>query len=242
MRKRLPHLFRTSSMIVAGLLTGPAPASAVDIDTEFSTAESRLKTRNAFDSLSRAKARRAFDALPPADRERLLSSRIRKTAPGAAKTGIFLRDESDDCRSMPSYSENSIGFRIGVTPDGLKFSGGPSESLRAPYSSMHKSAGFCDFSRHGMTQAMRPDPGAHRDNLPAADIAAPFNRRYLPASALGESLRKQRYADEQQAQAASPLPMPVMTDTYREGRSSRAPHLPGRVIVTTPGGGLRFKP
>ena len=240
MRKRLPHLFRTSSMIVAGLLTAPAPAPAVDFEPEFSAAENRLKTRNAFDSLKRAKARRAFDALPPAERERLLSSRTRKAAPSVAKTGIFLRDESDDCRNTPSYSENSVGFRIGVTPDGLKFSGGGGEPLRAPYSSMHKGAGFCDFSRHGMRPAVRPDPGERRDSLPAANTPAPFNSRYIPASALGESLRKQRYTDEQQAQPASPPP--VMSDTYREGRSSRTPHLPGRVIVTTPGGGLRFKP
>ncbi|HWX01870.1 hypothetical protein [Collimonas sp.] len=242
MRKRLPHLFRTSSMIVAGLLTAPAPAPAADLDSEFSAADNRLKTRNAFDSLSRAKARRAFSALPPADRERLLSSRIRKAAPDAAKTGISLRDESDDCRNMPSYSENSVGFRIGVTPDGLKFSGGGGESLRPPYSAMPKGIGFCDFSRHGRTTAVRPDPGARRDSLPAANIPAPFNSRHIPASALGESLRKQRYADEQQAQPASPPPLPFTADTYREGRSSRTPHLPGRVIVTTPGGGLRFKP
>ncbi|AMP14925.1 hypothetical protein [Collimonas pratensis] len=242
MRKRLPRLFRTSSMIVAGLLTAPAPASAVDLDPEFSASENRLKARNAFDSLNRTKARRAFDALPPADRERLLSSRIRKAAPAAAKTGIFLRDESDDCRSMPSYSENSVGFRIGVTPDGLKFRGGPGESLRAPYSSMRKDIGFCDFSRHGMTPAARPDRAEHLDNLHGRHTQPPFTSRHLPASALGESLRRQHYADEQQAQAASPLPMPVMTDTYREGRSSRTPHLPGRVIVTTPGGSLRFKP
>jgi hypothetical protein len=242
MRKRLPRLFRTSSMIVASLLTAPAPASAVDIAPEFSTAENRLKTRNAFDSLSRSKARRAFDALPSADRERLLSSRIRKAAPDAAKTRIFLRDEHDDCRKMPSYSENSVGFRIGVTPDGLKFDGATGESLRVPHSSIHKGAGFCDFYRHGMTPAMRTDVGERRDNLPAANTPAPFKNRYLPASALGESLRKQRYADEQRTQSASPPPMPVMTDTYREGRSSRTPHVPGRVIVTTPGGGLRFKP
>lgn len=242
MRKRLPRLFRTSSIIVAGLLTGPAPASAVDADPEFTTAEKRLRTRNVFDSLSRSKARRAFDALPPADRERLLSSRIRKAAPDAAKPRIFLRDETDDCRNMPSYSENSVGFRIGVTPDGLKFSGGPSEPLRAPYSSMHKGTGFCDFSQHGMTPAVRQNAGEYRGNLHGANIPPPFRRRHSPASALGESLRNQRYANEQQRQSANPPPMPVTTDTYREGRSNRTPHLPGRVIVTTPGGGLRFKP
>jgi hypothetical protein len=240
MRKRLPRLFRTSSIIVAGLLA--APASATDADPEFSVAENRLKANNAFDSLSRSKARRAFDALPPADRERLLSSRIRKAAPGAANTGIFLQDDANDCRNVPSYSENSVGFRIGVTPDGLKFSGGPGESLRTPYPSMHKDTGFCDFSLHGMTPAVRQNPDEHRGNFRGAHIAPPFRSRYSPTSALAESLRNQRYANEQQRQSANPPPMPVTTDTYREGRSSRTPHLPGRVIVTTPGGGLRFKP
>jgi len=194
------------------------------------------------DSLSRSKARRAFDALPPVDRERLLSSRIRKAAPGAANARIFLRDETDDCRNMPSYSENSVGFRIGVTPDGLKFSGGPGESSRTPYPSMHKDTGFCDFSVHGMTPAIRQNPDEYRGSLHGANIAPPFRSRYSPTSTLAESLRNQRYAHEPQQQSANPPLMPVTTDTYREGRSSRTPHLPGRVIVTTPGGGLRFKP
>ena len=243
MRKRLPYFFRTTSIVVAGLLV--APASAIETNSESSDTEDQVHVRRAFDALSHSKARRVLDALSPMERKKLFSSRTAKIAPKPARR--FLQDDSDDCISVEDYSENSVGFRMGVHPDGVKFNGGidkkgnGSESFGSPAPASRKHSAFCALSSPETTSTRQPNPLEYPGHVHDLNAVPPFNDRHLPASELGESLRRQRYADDQPRQPTSPPSMPVTVDTYREGRSSRSPELPGRVIVTTPGGGLKMK-
>lgn len=243
MRKRLPYFFRTTSIVVAGLLV--AQASAIETNPESSDTEDQVKVKRAFDALNYSKARRALDALSPAERKKLFSSRTVKIAPKPARN--FLQDENDDCISVKDYSENSVGFRIGTGPDGVKFNGGVykkrngSESFGSPAPAFNKHSAFCPLSSPETTSKRQLNPVEYPDHVHSLNTLPPFNDRHLPASELGESLRRQRYANGQPQQLAPPPSMPVTAETYREGRSSRTPELPGRVIVTTPGGGLKMK-
>ncbi|PFH04377.1 hypothetical protein BCF11_5152 [Collimonas sp. PA-H2] len=243
MRKRLPYFFRTTSIVVAGLLV--APASAIETNSESSEAEDQMKVKRAFDALSYSKARRALDALSPTERKKLFSSRTARIAPKPARN--FLQEENDDCISVKDYSENSVGFRMGFNPDGVKFNGGiykkknGSESFGSSVPASHKHSAFCALSSPETTSTRQPNPVEYPDHVHSLNTLPPFNDRHLPASELGESLRRQRYANGQPQQLAPAPSMPMTGETYREGRSSRTPELPGRVIVTTPGGGLKMK-
>ncbi len=243
MRKRLPYFFRTTSIVVAGLFV--APASAVETNPESSDSEDQVKVKHAFDALHYSKARHTLEALSPMERKKLVSSRTAKIAPKPARS--FLQGESDGCISAEDYSENSVGFRMGMNPDGVKFNGGiykkrnGGESFGSPAPASRKHSAFCALSSSETTSTGQPDLLEYPGHAHSLNTRPPFSDRHLPASELGESLRRQRYANGQPQQLA-PLPsMPATVDTYREGRSSRAPGLPGRVIVTTPGGGLKMK-
>jgi len=245
MRKRLPKLFRTTTIAVAGLLAAPAPVSAVEMNPEFSDADDHLKVRRAFDALDHSKARHAFNAISPAERKKLLAP---LTGRNMVKSPRFsVQGAEDHCISVNDYSENSVGFRIGVSPDGMKFNGGvPRKSndgaaFGSSTQAMRRGSAFCAPVPARSASMNQPDPVESLGNRRSTRALPPFSGSYSPASELGESLRRQRYTSSQTPRLA-PLPsMPLTTDTYREGRSSRTPKLPGRVIVTTPGGGLKTK-